>query len=267
MHERTGNRNSPKTASETSSSTSCPQLLEPGVQLQLRGRKSTPRWRDRNSLLIMRMLVALHVLSAGGAVQAAEIPAAAPRPHLLMVLGDDLGFYDTQIYNPTSPTPHLKSLAEQGVRLDRHYVFRYCSPTRRSMLSGRIPNHITSVQPDGANLCSDFLPLAATLLSEKLSARSAERVSFPSAAHQAQSLYNETCSVSFRPPAHHPHSHVRWSRRGRLQVPLCRKGSPGLRDYGSPPSQPGVPFACWVPGRSLSASLSLPLSLSLSLSL
>ena len=54
-------------------------------------------------------------------------------------------------------------------------VFRYCSPTRRSMLSGRFPNHITSVQPDGANLCSDFLPLAATLLSEKLTKGGCER--------------------------------------------------------------------------------------------
>lgn len=36
------------------------------------------------------------------------------------------------------------------------------------MLSGRFPNHITSVQPDGSNLCSDFLPLACTILSEKL---------------------------------------------------------------------------------------------------
>ena len=142
---------------------------------------------------------------AGTGSSNAAAAAAAPRPHLVLVLGDDLGFYDTQIYNPTSPTPNLKSLAEQGVRLDRHCecaatraaaqsaalradattdcklnrllacvpprpadVFRYCSPTRRSMLSGRFPNHITSVQPDGANLCSDFLPLAATLLSEKL---------------------------------------------------------------------------------------------------
>ena len=145
------------------------------------------------NIVLMRMLVALHVVSVGATVASAasqagrathhqpiEIPStAAPRPHLLMVLGDDLGFYDTQIYNPTSPTPHLKNLAEQGIRLDRHYVFRYCSPTRRSMLSGRIPNHITSVQPDGANLCSDFLPLAATLLSEKLSGHSAERLASP----------------------------------------------------------------------------------------
>eukprot|EP01052_Picozoa_sp_SAG31_P039525 SAG31_NODE_5498_length_2499_cov_15.125833_3_plen_65_part_01 len=29
---------------------------------------------------------------------------------------------------------------------------------------------MTTVQPDGANLCSDFLPLACTILSEKLAA-------------------------------------------------------------------------------------------------
>ena len=33
------------------------------------------------------------------------------------------------------------------------------------MLSGRFPNHITSVQPE---TCSNVLPLAATLVSEKL---------------------------------------------------------------------------------------------------
>lgn len=42
------------------------------------------------------------------------------------------------------------------------------------MLSGRFPNHITSVQPDGGNLCSDFLPLATTLLSEKLTSAGCE---------------------------------------------------------------------------------------------
>ena len=42
------------------------------------------------------------------------------------------------------------------------------SPTRRSFLSGRFPNHLTTVQPDGSNLCSDFLPLAVDIISEKL---------------------------------------------------------------------------------------------------
>ena len=86
-----------------------------------------------------------------------------------VVLGTNrTGFYDTSLYNPASPTPNLLKLSKQGLRLDRHYVFRYCSPTRRAFLSGRFPNSITSVQPDGANLCSDFLPLACTILSEKL---------------------------------------------------------------------------------------------------
>lgn len=46
-------------------------------------------------------------------------PSAA-RPHLLFVLADDLGFYDTQVYNPASPTPKIAALSNGGVRLDRH---------------------------------------------------------------------------------------------------------------------------------------------------
>ena len=48
-------------------------------------------------------------------------------------------------------------------------IGRYCSPTRRSLLTGRLPTSITSVQPDGNKFCSDFLPLATTTLAEKLS--------------------------------------------------------------------------------------------------
>ena len=50
---------------------------------------------------------------------------AAPRPHVVAVLADDLGFYDTAIYNENSPTPQIAALASHGLRLDRHYVFRY----------------------------------------------------------------------------------------------------------------------------------------------
>jgi arylsulfatase A-like enzyme len=40
------------------------------------------------------------------------------------VLADDLGWYDTAVHNPNSPTPHLAKLAEEGIVLDHHYVFR-----------------------------------------------------------------------------------------------------------------------------------------------
>lgn len=52
--------------------------------------------------------------------------------------------------------------------LKRHYVFRFCSPTRRSLLTGRFPTHLTTVQADTNDLCSDFMPLNATIISEKL---------------------------------------------------------------------------------------------------
>ena len=81
--------------------------------------------------------------------------------------GQDLGWWDTQVNgNAAAPTPHIKNMVDMGMRLDRHYVFRYCSPTRRSFLTGRFPNHISNAQ---APTCSNYMPLEFTLLSEKLS--------------------------------------------------------------------------------------------------
>ena len=93
---------------------------------------------------------------------------AAP-PHLVVILADDLGWYDTSIRNPNAPTPAIANLSASGLVLERHYVFRFCSPSRRSLLSGRLPTSITTVQPDGDKLCSDFLPLATTTIAQKLS--------------------------------------------------------------------------------------------------
>jgi arylsulfatase A-like enzyme len=99
------------------------------------------------------------------ALLAGHTGAAATPPHIITVLADDLGWFDTQVHNPASPTPAIGSLSRQGIVLERAYVFRYCSPTRRSFLSGRFPNHITGRQ---APTCSNYLPLEFELLSEKL---------------------------------------------------------------------------------------------------
>ena len=79
---------------------------------------------------------------------------------------DDMGFYDTQVHNPHStPTPHFGALARAGIVLSRHHSFKYCSPTRRSFMSGRFPTLISQQQ---AAVCSNLLPLEFTLVSEKL---------------------------------------------------------------------------------------------------
>lgn len=62
-------------------------------------------------------------------------------PNFVLALADDLGFSDVGWKNSNLHTPHLNSLQRKGVTLHRHYVFCYCSPTRGSLLTGRLPHH------------------------------------------------------------------------------------------------------------------------------
>ena len=104
-------------------------------------------------------------LAAALQLQLAAAAAVAPPETLLTVFIDDLGFADTQINNPLSPTPHIGQLARSGVELAQFYTYMYCSPTRRSVLSGRFPVHLGTEQ---APVCSNYLPLQMTLLPAKL---------------------------------------------------------------------------------------------------
>ena len=67
--------------------------------------------------------------------------AAAPKPNVLLILADDLGYGDVQCYNPGRgkiSTPHLDALAKSGMRFtDAHTSSGVCSPTRYSLLTGR----------------------------------------------------------------------------------------------------------------------------------
>lgn len=64
------------------------------------------------------------------------------KPHLIFLLGDDVGHYNFGWKgNPEARTPNMDQLVKEGVILDRHYVFQFCSPTRTSFLSGRLPVH------------------------------------------------------------------------------------------------------------------------------
>ena len=47
----------------------------------------------------------------------------------------------------------MNTLVQEGVELERHYVFQFCSPTRSAMQSGRNPIHVNTVNgaPDLRN--------------------------------------------------------------------------------------------------------------------
>ncbi len=61
-------------------------------------------------------------------------------PNIIIILADDLGYGDPQIYNPDSkiPTPNIDQLAKSGMRFtDAHSPSSVCSPTRYGLLTGR----------------------------------------------------------------------------------------------------------------------------------
>ena len=88
--------------------------------------------------------------------------APARAPHLAFVLT----FVHRSSHLAGWLTPTLAKLShEEGLRLDRFYVNKFCSPTRRSYLTGRFPVSVSMIQ---AQPCDNTLPLEATILSEKL---------------------------------------------------------------------------------------------------
>ena len=64
---------------------------------------------------------------------------AAPRPNILVIVADDLGYGDIGVHGGTEvPTPHIDALAASGVRFSNGYVSApYCSPSRAGFLTGR----------------------------------------------------------------------------------------------------------------------------------
>jgi len=98
-------------------------------------------------------------------------PATGSQPHLVTILADDLGFDDLRSHdigpNLTTFAPTVATLLKEGVVLDRHHSYKWCSPTRRSFLTGRFPVSLTGKQ---AATDSNLTPLQFTLLSEKLEA-------------------------------------------------------------------------------------------------
>lgn len=65
-------------------------------------------------------------------------------PNIVFVLVDDLGFAGVGFNSPTGEpkTPTIDKLSKEGAVLKRHYTYQYCSPTRSSFLSGRLPIHV-----------------------------------------------------------------------------------------------------------------------------
>jgi arylsulfatase A-like enzyme len=81
---------------------------------------------------VQAMMLGLLTLQAAG--------AAAPRPNIVLLIADDLGWGDLGSYgHPVVRTPNIDRMAAEGQRWSSFYVSSpICSPSRGSMLTGRV---------------------------------------------------------------------------------------------------------------------------------
>jgi arylsulfatase A-like enzyme len=84
----------------------------------------------------MRSLLILFALSLAS-LHVAE--ASNPKPNIVFILADDLGWGDVGWHGSEIRTPNLTKLAEGGAKLEQFYVLPVCSPTRAAFLTGRYP--------------------------------------------------------------------------------------------------------------------------------
>lgn len=68
--------------------------------------------------------------------------AEAPRPNIVIILVDDMGFSDVGCYGGEIETPHIDRLAAKGLRFTQFYNAGRCCPTRASLLTGRHPHQV-----------------------------------------------------------------------------------------------------------------------------
>jgi arylsulfatase A-like enzyme len=62
------------------------------------------------------------------------------RPHVVIVVADDMGYSDLGCYGGEIATPTLDGLGRAGIRLSRFYNTTRCSPSRASLLTGLHPH-------------------------------------------------------------------------------------------------------------------------------
>ena len=62
-----------------------------------------------------------------------------------MFMADDTGWNNVGWHNDQMKTPNADALVKEGIELDRHYAFLYCSPSRSSFMTGRLPYHVQQV--------------------------------------------------------------------------------------------------------------------------
>ena len=125
--------------------------------------------------ILTRPFVILTVLVVGcRSASAGDAPDPAPRPNIVVILADDLGYGDLGCHgHPRFKTPNLDRMAREGVRLTQlNTPAPFCAPSRAALMTGRYPFRCgltTNPAPDGgAAADAAGLPLTEVTLAQVL---------------------------------------------------------------------------------------------------
>ena len=68
---------------------------------------------------------------------APQATAADRKPNILVIVADDMGFADIGVHGCKDiPTPHIDSLAKNGLRFTNFFNTARCCPSRASLMTG-----------------------------------------------------------------------------------------------------------------------------------
>ena len=87
----------------------------------------------------------LTVLTATTALMCAAVPAhaaAAKKPNILFIMGDDIGIWNIGAYSRgmmAGSTPNLDKLAKDGMLFTDYYAEASCTAGRANFITGELP--------------------------------------------------------------------------------------------------------------------------------
>src|SRR5262244_2340734 len=90
--------------------------------------------------VLFKIGAALAILTSSLSVaRLALAQQGAPRPHIVYIVADDLGWKDVGFHGSDIKTPSIDKLAREGARLEQFYAQPMCTPTRAALMTGRYP--------------------------------------------------------------------------------------------------------------------------------
>ena len=112
----------------------------------------------RDMLLASTTLAAASALGSAASVEKAHAQAApSGRPNILVIMGDDIGWFNIGAYHQgimSGKTPNLDKLAAEGMRFTDYYAEASCTAGRANFITGELPlrTGLTTVGQAGADV-------------------------------------------------------------------------------------------------------------------